>query len=420
VKLINKFTLWYLAISTLVLLLGGIIVFYKVQLEIEKEVTRRLQRDIDLTAKLLEDGAPIDSLDREQLSITEISFSEPLISLRTSDSLAPYSPRLTSIDRKFTVTSSYKINGKHYAITAHNFIAEPDEILEGIIFSLVVTFLILLVFVALASHLMSKQILSPFNHLVRSIQSFSLKQKVPIKFPHTDSYEFKEINLFLEKMTAKALEDYRALKEFSENASHELQTPLAIMRGKLELLMETNISEDQASFILSIQNAVQKLSAVNQSLSLLTRLENQEYLPQKFNFTQLVEKTIAAFAELVDMKSIRLTTEISPAVHINLNPVLADIMFTNLLSNAIRHNITDGFIRIVLSPAALVIENSGVPPKTRLDELFKRFKKDNQSSDSTGLGLAIVKQICDLNNFHVSYQYTNAVHILTVRFTTTE
>jgi signal transduction histidine kinase len=234
--------------------------------------------------------------------------------------------------------------------------------------------------------------------------------------PETASYEFKELNQFLEKMTNKALEDYRALKEFSENASHELQTPLAIMRGKLELLMETNINEEQASFILSIQNAVQKLSAVNQSLTLLTKLENQEYQPQRFDFSLLVDKSIAAFRELIEMKSIKLTAQTAAAVNINLNPLLADILFTNLLNNAIRHNVANGTISIVLTPASLVIENTGEPPKTNIDELFKRFKKDNQSSDSTGLGLAIVKQICELNNFNVKYLYRNGIHILTVTF----
>ena len=116
------------------------------------------------------------------------------------------------------------------------------------------------------------------------------------------------------------------------------------------------------------------------------------------NFSLLVDKTLAAFGELVEMKSITLKTEITPGVHINLNALLADILLTNLLNNAIRHNVLNGLIRISLTPAELVIENTGVPPKKSLDELFIRFKKDNQSSESTGLGLAIVKQICDINN----------------------
>ena len=416
-KLINKLTIWYLAITTFVLLAGGLIVFYRVQAEIENEVETRLKRDIDHAAKLITDGMPIDSVRGNQLNIKELDYNGALIPLQVIDSMGFYSLYRTALDRKFTVASSYKIQGKHYYISAYNFIAEPDEILEGIIASLAVTLLIFLLFVAVTSRQMSKQILSNFNRTLKTIQGFTLKQKDRIKLAHTRTYEFKELNQFLEKMTNKALDDYRSLKEFSENASHELQTPLAIIRGKLELLMETRIDEKQASLIEGIQNAVQKLSAVNQSLILLTKLENQEYpVKEKMNFSHFVKGEIESFRELIEMKSLRLTTNIDPEVYLNLNPVLADILFTNLFTNAIRHNLMNGSIDVTLSSSGLSVKNTGDPPKVATQELFKRFKKDKQSSESTGLGLAIVKQICDLNNFTAGYEYTSGHHELSIRF----
>ena len=416
-KLINKLTIWYLAITTFVLLASGLIVFYRVQAEIENEVETRLKRDIDHAAKLIADGLSIDSVRGNQLDIKELDYNAALIPLQVTDSMGFYSLYRTALDRKFTVASSYKIQGKHYYISAYNFIAEPDEILEGIIASLAVTLLILLLFVAVTSRQMSKQILSNFNRTLKTIQGFNLKQKDRIKLAHTRTYEFKELNQFLEKMTNKALDDYRSLKEFSENASHELQTPLAIIRGKLELLMETRIDEKQASLIEGIQNAVQKLSAVNQSLILLTKLENQEYpVKEKMNFSHFVKGEIESFRELIEMKSLRLTTKIEPEVYLNLNPVLADILFTNLFTNAIRHNLMNGSIDVTLSSSGLSVKNTGDPPKVATQELFKRFKKDKQSSESTGLGLAIVKQICDLNNFRAGYEYTSGHHELIIRF----
>lgn len=416
-KLINKLTIWYLAITTLVLLASGVIVFYRVQAGIENEVTRRLKRDIGDAVQLLKDGVPIDSLKGKQMDVKELEINAPLIPLQVTDSMGRYSLPRRAIDRKFEVASSYKINGKHYYISAYNFIAEPDEILEGILASLGVTFMILLLFVAIASRQMSKQILSNFNQTLTTIQGFSLKQKHRIKLAPTHTHEFKELNQFLEKMTNKALEDYQSLKEFSENASHELQTPLAIIRGKLELLLDTKIDEKQASLIEGIHNAIQKLSSINQSLILLTKLENQEYpTNQKINFSLFVENATANFRELIEMKSITLTTKIQSEVHINLNPVLADILFTNLLSNAIRHNNVSGTIDIILSSSALTIKNSGPPPKVHTSELFKRFKKDKQNSDSTGLGLAIVKQICELGSFKVKYDYADAQHVINIFF----
>ena len=418
-KLINRLTLWYLAITTFVLLASGIIVFYRVQAEIENEVQTRLKRDIDYTVQLLGDGLSVDSVQGNQIEIKEISVTAAIIPLTVTDSMGVYSPYRRALDRKFTVASSHKINGKHYYISAYNFIAEPDEILEGIIASLTVTLLILLLFVAITSRQMSKQILSNFNRTLKTIQGFDLKQKNRIKLAETRTYEFKELNQFLEKMTNRALDDYRSLKEFSENASHELQTPLAIIRGKLELLLETHINEKQASLIEGIQNAVQKLSSINQSLVLLTKLENQEYpVKEKMDVSTFVRRSIDSFRELIEMKSISLTTEINPDIHLNLNPFVADILLTNLLGNAIRHNFMNGSIEVVLTSSGLSVKNTGDPPKVNTQELFKRFKKDKQSSESTGLGLAIVKQICDLNNFKVAYEFAKGFHVLKIDFPT--
>ena len=415
-KLINKLTLWYLAITTLVLLASGIIVFYRVQAGIEKEVSRRLKRDIDHVAQMLQAGVPLDSIKGMQMEVKELNFDAPLIPLQITDSMGLYSLPRRAVDRKFTVASSSKIKGRHLYLSAYNFIAEPDEILEGILDSLGVTFVILLVFVGVASRQMSKQILSNFNQTLKTIQSFTLKQKHRIKLADTKTHEFKELNEFVEKMTNKALDDYRSLKEFSENASHELQTPLAIIRGKLELLIDTPIDSKQASLIEGINDAIQKLSSINQSLILLTKLENQEYPANKLNLSLFVENSIASFRELIEMKSIVLSANIQPDVFVNLNTVLADIMVTNLLSNAIRHNHTNGLIGITLSPAGLIIKNSGNPPNVPPQELFKRFKKDKQNAESTGLGLAIVKQICELSNFSIHYTYSDSQHILSIIF----
>ena len=117
------------------------------------------------------------------------------------------------------------------------------------------------------------------------------------------------------------------------------------------------------------------------------------------------------------MKSIVLTSQINPDVFVNLIPVLADILFTNLISNAIRHNYASGgSIDIHLASSDLIVRNTGDPLKLPPAELFKRFKKAKQSSDSTGLGLAIVKQICDLSNFKVAYAYAGEMHELKITF----
>jgi signal transduction histidine kinase len=416
-KLINKFTVWYVAITTLVMLLGGVIFFKTIQWELDREARRRLNSWVEHAAHELERGISADSLNVNTMTIRELDPGAPLIAYHESDSLGLFAPRLRGLDRKLTVGASYKINGRHYYISTFDYIAEPDEIIDGIRKSLIAILIILLLFVGLVGRFISNRILSPFQQTLQAIKSFSLKQRDAIRTTDTNTTEFRELNHFLEKMTAKALHDYRTLKEFSENASHEIQTPLAVIRGKLELLMETEITEEQAGYVMSIHQAVQKLSSVNHSLVLLTKLENLEYTASEpMDFSMAVENAKSFFQELIAVKSLALESYIEMYVYLAIHPFLADTLLNNLISNAIRHNIPDGTIYISLSKEKLVIRNTGNPPDVPTDELFKRFRKNNQSSDSTGLGLSIVKQICDLCHFTVHYTYADRLHTVEVKF----
>ncbi|QHT67822.1 HAMP domain-containing histidine kinase [Rhodocytophaga rosea] len=415
-KLIDRFTLWYLFISAIVLVIGGMLVFNSVQNEILAEEDRRLRDTVKLIARSLEAGTEIDDIAGHQVAIHELAQTASLIPMHVTDTLAWFAPH-QHYERELRATASYKFKDKHYFISASNLIAESDDLLKGVSNSLWWTFLLLLLVVGISSRLISNWVLKPFQNTLQVIQSFHLKQQHPIELMPTTTREFKTLNQFLKKMTTKALEDYRSLKEFSENASHELQTPLAIIRGKLELLMDQTIDDNQARLILEAHNAVDKLSKINKSLTLLTKLENQEFEAiHPINFSKLTEDTLQSFDELVEMKSLALEKQIEPNIHLTLNPELAIILLNNLLANAIRHNHENGSIRVILSSAGLTVQNTGNPPEMPIEQLFERFKKSNQSSDSIGLGLSIVKQICELNYFKVNYRYQDQLHTLDIVF----
>jgi signal transduction histidine kinase len=415
-KLIDRFTLWYLFISAIVLVIGGMLVFNSVQNEILTEEDRRLRDTVKLIASSLEKGTEIDDIAGHQVVIEELPQTAALIPMHVTDTLAWFAPH-QHYERELRATASYKIKDKHYFISASNLIAESDDLLNGVVVSLRWTFVLLLLIVGISSRLISNWVLKPFQNTLQVIQSFHLKQQSPIELMPTRTREFKTLNQFLKKMTTKALEDYRSLKEFSENASHELQTPLAIIRGKLELLMDQAIDDNQARLILEAHNAVDKLSKINKSLTLLTKLENQEFEAiHPINFSKLTEDTLHSFNELIEMKSLTLEKQIEPNIHLTLNPELAVILLNNLLANAIRHNHENGLIRVILSSARLMVQNTGNPPELPIEQLFERFKKSNQSSDSIGLGLSIVKQICELNYFKIDYRYQDQLHTLDIVF----
>lgn len=416
-RLIDKFTIWFLIITSVVLLGGGLIVFTRVQHEVDQEAIRRISSHMDNTAKQLEQGKTADELESEYVEIEEISPELPLIELNVYDTMAVFMPRMTALDRKLTVERSYRVGEKHYRISMYDFVAEPDEIADGVKKSLGWIFLILLGIVGVTNLIISKRILSPFDKTLKAIENFSLKKDNEIRLPPTHTKEFQQLHYFLKKMIGKAHADYRALKEFSENASHELQTPLSVIRGKLEMLLESPINDEQGNQILSALNSIERLSKINHSLTLLNKLENQEFsVQQTVDMSSHVESVVNELSELIEMKSISLTTDIHPKVRVLVHPSLAEILVTNLLSNAIRHNFQGGMIHIELTSGWLIVENSGRPPEIPLEQVFERFTRTRTHQESIGLGLAIVKQICEVSNLTLNYTYENSRHILKVTF----
>jgi two-component system, OmpR family, sensor kinase len=430
-KLTTKFTLWYFGIMLVVLLIGGAIVYYEIQWKISRVEVERHQRLNDLIAQQIRQGGdytghptrkramvvpiPADSMPREGTSYYTRGLA--------------WNAEFQTNEFKLMVTSYYTIHGQHYRVTTYSFIPSFYQLLPGVVDSFKWILLLLLVLVVVSGGLISKYILAPFKRTMRAIQSFDLKQKETLRLPGTQTSEFRELNEFLVKMTEKAREDYQSLKEFTENASHELQTPTAIIRGKLDLLMESDIRDEQAILIAEMQNALERLSRIHSSLTLLTKLENKEYQAKEpVCISNLAKETLASFDELIQMKSLVLETQIEKAVYIPLHLSLADLLLTNLISNAIRHNAPSaaggagdaraamGLIRVNLSKEGLVIVNTGRAPSIPTEELFERFKKGNSGSDSIGIGLAIVRQICDLSHFDILYQYSGGLHILAVSF----
>ncbi len=429
-----------------VLLIGGYIVYYEIQDKISRVEVVRHQRLNDLIAEQVRIGGDYSNHPtRKRATVAPIPADSVPKGVSTYYTRGiDWNPEFQTNEYRLLVTNFYLIKGQWYRITTYSFIPSFYQLLPGVVDSFKWILLLLLILVIVSAGLISKYILAPFKRTLRVIQSFDLKQKGAMRLPVTRTSEFLELNQFLEKMTDKAREDYQSLKEFTENASHELQTPTAIIRGKLDLLMESDIRDEQAILIAETQNALERLSRIHSSLTLLTKLENHEYeADTTVCISQLTRETLNSFEELIQLKSLTLTTTITEKVNVPLHPSLADLLLTNLIGNAIRHNeapaafegdakgvsevegqdwekgepgFSGGLIQVSLTREGLVVVNTGRQPQVPTIELFERFKKGNSGSDSIGIGLAIVRQICDLSHFTIDYQYHAGFHCLAVGF----
>lgn len=416
-NLIVRITILFVLVSLVVFMIGGVISYNILMSEVNTEQQRFLTERLDRMQMRLERRPPKDTLKWTKMIVVPLdvyqqerqSFSDTLVMHSQLERLEPHL-RLDAIRN---------INGKSYKISLYDIIVEADDIREGLTESLVTMYLILLAAVLVIGFLASYYILRPFNDTLAAIKGFSLTQPdEQIRFPDSNVIEFSRLNDFLIDMTNKVKSDYQSLKEFSENASHEIQTPIAIVQSKLEVLMDgDNLNEDQIQQLSFIQNTVKRLSHLGHALSLITKIDNREFVNESnIDLSATLQQMLEEFKELIELKGIEKADEIALGVTVQADRVLIELLLTNLINNAIRHNWEGGKLQISLKPDQLKIINTGPQLQISPDELFRRFKKSNQSAKSMGLGLAIVKKICDFYNYELHYENQGELHTIQILF----
>lgn len=418
-KLLFKVTLYYLIITLVVFGVGGIMTYDIFQKQVQQETDRYLISRLWSLENSIENGESPTAFLSNNLYIKELDNSVDETRFVFGDTLADHpSPMINRLEPHRKLKVIRKINDQTFKIEIFDVIVESDDIFSGVFQSQTRLFIILGSVLVLSSFFVSIWLFRPFNVTLQAIKNFRLNDTSPIILQKTSTKEFRELNQILEQMIQKIQSDYLSLKEFSENASHEMQTPLAVAKGKLELLLQSkNMDEEQLSLINSAYNSIDHLSKMGRSLGLLTKIENNEFTDRKeINLSENIKQTLFDFQELLGLKGIEIQEKIDDNVKVKSDPILIKILIGNLFQNAIRHNIPGGNIEVNLSSKEITISNTGKKLKNPSDHLFKRFKKDNQSSETIGLGLAIVKKICEINNYSISYHFDNERHTIQVSF----
>lgn len=279
------------------------------------------------------------------------------------------------------------------------------------------TILLMLIVTLLINRLVFRRLWKPFYNTLDTLKHFKLGQHETIAFPASDVDEFHLLNDTLQQSINKAEQDYQVLKEFTENASHELQTPMAIIRSKLDLLVQDEqLSKQQSEAVQSANDAIQRLARLNQSLLLLSKIENRQFNDiRPINMKERVEDKVAQLQELWQNKKIITSTTASDTI-VRMNSELADILLNNLFSNAVRHTPVGGQLLVNLDAAQLTVSNTAANGPLDESRLFNRFYKGGQSSDQHGLGLSIVKQICDVSGFRIAYRFSDQWHQFIIGF----
>lgn len=206
-------------------------------------------------------------------------------------------------------------------------------------------------------------------------------------------------------------------KQFTQNASHELQTPITVIRSAVDTILQSpNLTEEDFRNLDIILRNTNRLSKINNALVLISRIRSYyNDNVEKISINRVIKSVLEYNLESIELKNLKLIKHEQAELYFEMNGTLAEILVSNLISNAIKHNIKDGFIKIEILPMAFRISNSGKELKKDPQLLFERFSRDSDNADSLGLGLSIVKSICDYSKLNVDYNYRNCVHSLVVR-----
>lgn len=415
-KLITKTSLYYLLLSIPILILSGFFCYHIVTHKIRHNNDEILLNRVQLMQHYLveKDSVTIDFLVKTkeaQINKTlqehfkngnKTIFSDTLILDKAENELDPHR----------MISAIVKIKNNNYQIKIWRSTIETEELIEGILF-LMVGFLVALFFISiLLNFWISKRMWAPFYATLSNLKSFRASDNEIPLFEKTTINEFKALNKSLKSMMEKMITDYTTQKKFTENASHEIQTPLAVIKSKVDLLIQSeNLRANEVELIVAIEDACSKLTRLNKSLLLLTKIENRQYkTTEEVSVEKMIDSALILFEDYLKEKNITVIKTIEADYWINMNPDLGLVLINNLIQNAIRHNVENGSLIIAIKSGRLALENTGDTAPLDMAVLFKRFQKKSTSHSSIGLGLAIANEIAEVSGLTLKYKFINSKH----------
>jgi signal transduction histidine kinase len=416
-KLSARYNRVNLATSIVILLLSGI-VYYVV---IHFILTERLDKDLEIEENEISEYVetynklplPGDFKDqRVEYSLLADSvhparqFMNTVYKNESENEIEPGRSLITTLT----------VRGERFKITITKSRVQSEDLVQIIFLITLGITSILLISLFLTNRLLLSRLWKPFYTALDQMKAFNLADKNGIESEQTSIDEFNELNTAATSLALRVKKDYKDLKSFTDNASHEMMTPLAVINSKLDTLLQNEpLSDSQGELINDIYDAVGRLSRLNHSLLLLAKIENNLISEQnEVDLKELIEQKIRQFNELIHANSIVVKSDLNIRV-LAMSKYLADILLNNLISNAIRHNHAGGEIRIILSAESLEISNTGGLEVLNKDQVFERFNK-RASSEGMGLGLAISRQICNLYGFSIDYKHVGDNHTFTILF----
>lgn len=424
-KLFNQ-SIKYLSSSILVIITAWAVVFYFNMLN---EIKDSIDEGLENYKRLIIQNASQDSTILEQHAFDENFFSIQKRSKKQAFSIRDrYIDTLLYMqddDDKETeaepvrmLITAFELKGQYYELKVANSMVEEDDLIESLLHDTIWLYVSLIIGIILINNFVLKKLWQPFYALLNQLKNFRLGKTQALPSVKTKTKEFTDLQNVVNVLLQHTTQTYEQQKQFIGNASHELQTPLAIATNKLELLIEKgDLQNEQAENIAEVMGIIERLVRLNKSLLLLTKIENKQFLDnQTVSLNEIVRKNVSDLEEIALFKNVKFYVNETAQLSVQMDASLANVIISNLLRNAIFHNIPNGSVTLLITDKAVKISNTGSGQMLDKNLTFTRFYKPNNQTSGTGLGLAIVKAISDAYNFKVSYSFENSQHCFQIFF----
>lgn len=264
------------------------------------------------------------------------------------------------------------------------------------------------------------RIKTSFGRFIQQIKLGNYESEESHIIQKYDFVNITDIQVELSELVGQIQVDYNEQKRYIENVSHELMTPIAIIRGKLELLIQSeNITKSDFKLISQIMLKLDRLTRVNQSLVLLSKIDYNHYQDKAIiSFNDILDETLNLFEDQIRIDELVIRKDIKEDIRFNMNENLAYILIKNIIKNAVIHNVEKGYIRIKKSEDGhgIQIINSGVVIQSSTEKLFERFQVEGGYTDSIGLGMSIISKICEVSGIKLTYVHINGEHTIEIKF----
>lgn len=413
--------LWRISLALIVVLTVWAGFFYMA-------VVEEVNDEVDDTLEDYSEGLIIRALSGEDMPTASNGSNNQYYLYEVSESYAASHPQITYRDEMVFITEKSETEPARVLITI--FRTEDERYMELVVYTptiekldllrailgwIIFLYVLLLLIILSINIWVFRKNMKPLYVLLKWLDSSQLGKKNEPLENTTKITEFRKLNAATMAFAERGEKLFEQQKTFIGNASHEMQTPLAICRNRLEMLMEDEtLTEHQLNELIKTHQTLENLTRMNRSLLLLCKIENGQFADTRsVCLNDILTHYLDDYKEVYAYRNITVTVTTDSSFCVEMNDSLVSVLVTNLLKNSFVHNIDGGFIYIKITANTFEISNTGEKPLDR-GRIFERFYQGQKKEGSTGLGLALVDSICKANHLKIDYTYVENRHIFTI------